>query len=412
MKTNRYEIGVLLVACVLAIVALSCGPTEPPPPECPSGGSDRTAGCDEFKRWNAVIRKNGVAHSASGWHPLAAGDALSADATGEAELNFSDCWDGRLYLFDGSEGEVLVRDCRKAQYDEVSNLCIPNGTLYSSKCLGEFSVSSGSGTMTKLGTSFSVTALPGDREISLVVVLEGQVRVEAVKSFDPTVLEQATDVSAGEFYFTMPDAILSDVAGLRPRTRHSVSDLWPVARELGIEDWMVKVRGRAEEDGVLPNNWPPELGGPGGEQGPGPVTPPDENGYMVTSGGGALNDPRVQEAMYRAVDWQTAGPAGSPSGGTATVFIGDKPVDAVKDLAQDPEMSKALLDEAGYAGDQLVVVLFPVEDQPLEKVAYLVARDLGMLGIEAVVEEVPGGELKTVMAVRMEAGEPVIVVSR
>lgn len=114
--------------------------------------------------------------------------------------------------------------------------------------------------MTKLGTSFSITALPEDREISLVVVLEGRVMVEPVLSYDPTELGQALDVPGGEFYFTMPDAMLSDVAGLEPRVAHPVDELEPVARELGIVDWMIKVRDRAEEGGVLPDNWPPGLG--------------------------------------------------------------------------------------------------------------------------------------------------------
>jgi hypothetical protein len=273
MKTNRSGVGFLLAVCVLAICAHACGPDDVPEPECVDGASERTEGCDEFTRLIAVVEKNGTAQNDGDWHPLDTGDTLATNDSGEAELNFSDCWDGRLFLFDNSEGNIRVRDCHKAQYDEVSNLCIPNGTWYSGKCRGEFSATTGSVQLTKLGTSFSITALPEGREISLVVVVEGQVRVEPVLSYNPTDLGQALDVSGGAFYFTMPDAMLSDVAGLEPRVAHPVDELGAVARELGIVDWMLDVRDRAKEDGVLPDNWPPELGGAGGEEGS-PTEPP------------------------------------------------------------------------------------------------------------------------------------------
>jgi hypothetical protein len=412
MKTNRYEVAFLLGVCVLAIFGFACTPT-PPTDACVAGASTRTQGCDEFKRLIAKVFKNEVEHTAGGWHPLDTGDTLHTDENGEAELNFSDCWDGRLYLFENSVGNIRVRDCRKAVYYSTSNLCIPNGTWYSGKCRGEFSATTGSVRLTKLGTSFSITALPENREISLVVVLEGRVDVEPVLSYDPTELGEPSEVDGGHFYFTMPDALLSDVAGLEPRVQHPVEELGPVARELGIVDWMFKVRDRAGEEDVLPPNWPPELGGEARPPTEPPTEPPPAgNGFVVTSGGGALNDPRVQEAMLRAVDWQTAGPAGTPDGGKVVAFVGDDPVDPVSDLAYDPEKSKALLEEAGYKPDQPLVVLHPAGDQPLEKVAYLVARDLGMLGIEAVVQAAAAAELEKQASARMQAGEPVIAVSR
>jgi hypothetical protein len=208
-----------------------------------------------------VVTKTGTVVNDNYWHPLDTGDTLSADKNGEAELNFSDCWPGKLYLFDNSKGKIRVRDCHKAQYDEVSDLCNPDGSVFSEKCRGEFSATTGSVRLTKLGTSFSVTALPEDREISLVVVLEGQVTVEPVLSYDPeTKLGEALDVPEG-FYFTMPDAMLSDVAGLEPREWHPVDKLGPVAEELGSVDWMIEVHDRAKKGGVLPDNWPLELVG-------------------------------------------------------------------------------------------------------------------------------------------------------
>jgi hypothetical protein len=412
MKTNRHKFAFLSGVCLLAVCVSACTPT-PPTGACVAGAGTRTQGCDEFTRLIARLYMNGTEHTAGGWHPLDTGDTLETDPSGEAELNFSDCWDGRLYLFENGAGNIRVRDCRKADYDSVSNLCIPNGSWYSGKCRGEFSATTSSVRLTKLGTSFSITALPENREISLVVVLEGEVLVEPVLSYEPTKLGPSDEVAGGHFYFTMPDAMLSDVAGLEPRVQHPVEKLGPVAEELGTVDWMFDVRNRAGQEDVLPPNWPPELGG---EARP-PTEPPTEpplaaNGFVVTSGGVALNDPRVQEAMLRAVDWQTAGPSGAPDGGKVVAFVGDKPVDPISDLAYDPEKSEALLEEAGYKPDQPLLVLHPAGDQPLEKVAHLVARDLGMLGIKAVVQAVPAAELEKQASARMQAGEPVIALSR
>ena len=56
MKTNRYEIAFLLAVCVLSLFALACDGT---PTSCTN--STRTQGNDEFKRWVAVVSKNGAA---------------------------------------------------------------------------------------------------------------------------------------------------------------------------------------------------------------------------------------------------------------------------------------------------------------------------------------------------------------
>jgi hypothetical protein len=406
MKTNRYEVGYLLLVCVLAICAFACnGNGTTPEAVCVDGAGARSEGCDEFARESAIVRKNGVIQGDNDWHPLATNDTLVTDDNGEAELNFSDCWPGQLWLFGNTVTEIGVRDCRKSEFDEISNLCVPDGTLFSGKCLGEFSVSTASVRLTKLGSSFTVTALPGNRDISLVVVLEGAVKVEPVLSFDPTRLGEGSDVVGGEFYFTMPDAMLSDVAGFPPRRLHSVSDLYPVVRELGIEPWIGIVGERAESLGVLPDNWPRELVGPG-------VTVPPEPGWVVSMGGGELNDTRIQEALVRAVDWSSALKQVADGVGTVTAQIGDKPVDVIKQLPYDPELSKALLDEAGYR-QQGVTVMFPTGDEQLGEAAKWVMEYLGGMGIEVVLKEGPGDELgRLITSVRATSGRPVMILSR
>ena len=109
-----------------------------------------------------------------------------------------------------------------------------------------------------------------------------------VETFDPTVLGLPLPVAEGFFLFTMPNAQLSDVAGLPPRTSHPISDLDDVAIELGIVDWMFDVRDKADESGILPADWPAELGGEGPEEPPTEEPPIAGDGYNVVSSGGVL----------------------------------------------------------------------------------------------------------------------------
>ena len=278
-------------------------------------------------------------------------------------------------------------------------------------CAAEFTVHTGSITVESPGTTYSVTYLPEDRQISLVVVLDGRVSVRPVTRFDPIELGRASTVSGGWFYFTMPDGRLSEVAGLEPRAEHPLSELAPVAFALGVEGWMLKVRDKAESDDVLPDNWPPELGGSAAE--PPPVEPPvAENGFTVTTSGGALADPTVQKAMLTGINWPVAQETGSPDGGQVTAFVEDEPVNAVEDLVYDPDQSLALLEETGVGTDLPVTVLYPAEDELLAKVAGIVIEDLAKLGLDASMVAIPGADLDAKAAARTQAGEPVMVLQR
>lgn len=401
MKTNRYEIAFFLVLCALSLFVLTCTP--PPPPACTAGNSTRTQGCDEFKRWQTRVFKNSSEFALANWHPLNTGDALSTDTSGEAELNLSACWAGRIYIFKDSAANFQVQQCRAAEFPTSSN-CIPFGNWYVGKCAGEFVVYTGSARIVKTGTSFSATFLPDLRQTTLVVVLEGQVSVEPVETFDPTELGPATDVSEGQFYFTMPNAELSDIAGLEPRRTHPIEDLPVVVNALGIQDWMFGVRDRAEEDGVLPGNWPAELGG----QAQPPEAPAAAEGLVVTPGGGPLDDPRVQEAVIRGVDWLAA----RGDGEDVTAFLANQPVDAINDLAYDPELGLALLREAGYPEGLPVVVLYPAEDARLAEAAKLAADNLRELRIQADIQPVPTGDLEAQRVLLIEAGEAVLALTR
>ena len=407
MLTNRYRVALLLVVCMLAVVVSGC-----PPQECPAGANPtRTEGNDEFRRWAAVVSKNGAAVADSCWNPLADDDTLSANADGEAELNFSACWAGRIFIFQDSGGTFQTQKCREADYPG-SATCVAFGDWYLGLCAGEFMIHTGSASIEKTGTSLSIAYLPDKLDLTLVVVLEGRVRVTPVDSFGPTVLGPPEIVSAppseGTFYFTMPLDRLSPVAGLEPRRVYSVAELPALVDALGIHDWMLKVADKATQDGVLPPTWPKELGGigePGRER-------PERDGYVVTLGGGALEDARVVEGMLLAVDWQAAQSVGAPSGGVVSARTPDGVIDDLSRTPYEPDKAAVLLDRAGYERDQPVTILYPKEDEPLGRTAELLAKYLAGVNVGAVPRAVAGAEMNEMMINLIQAGEMVLSLAR
>jgi hypothetical protein len=393
MHSRRYKWAFLVLVGVLFVVACTCNGNGPV--TCPSGSGTRTSGNDEFKRWHTKVFKGPSTSSSlpefkcTGWHPLADRDALSTDNSGEAELNLSACWPGRIYVFKDSGANFQVETCTKSDFP-TSGTCVPFGTWYVGGCAGEFDIFSGSAKIVKRGTSFSVTYLPDNRETTLVVVLEGQVDVAPVLSVDPTRLDVGASVAPGSFYFTMPNANLDDVANLPPRQLHPVEALPAVADELRIRDWMVGVAQKADEDGVLPPNWPRELGG----QGQPVERPTGGERIFVAGGGGPLEDKRVWEGALMAVDWGALG------------------FEVGMDLAYDPDKSRALLEEAGYPRGFGMALLFPAEDDRLDEAVGIVAQQLGEIGIDSAIEAVPGNEMEILLATRAEAGEAAMGLSR
>jgi hypothetical protein len=413
MKTNRYEIGFLLAVCAMALVALTCG--TPTTSACTAGKATRTGGCDEFTRMDARVYKNSVEHTASGWYPLVKGDELSTDTAGQAEVNLSDCYNGHIFIFRASGGAFHVENCTKTQYPS-SGYCDAFGTWYVGACANEFNpVYTGSGKIVKTGTTFSVTYLPENREITLVVALDGRLTVEPVQSVDPTELAPADPVAADSFYFTMPDDRLDRVAGLEPRQEHPITELAPVAFELGIQEWMIDISNQARRDGVLPPDWPADLGGAGEGAAQPPSEPPSEpggGGIVVTLGGGPLADSRVAEGMLHAVDWTAARDAAAPDGGPVQANLPNGSIDLLAQMPFDPEAAQALFDEAGYERDQPVTILFPEEDEQLGRMAELVAKYLGGVNVGAEIQPVPAAEIVALTKMRMQAGEPVLALVR
>lgn len=412
-RTIVFLLGLGLFVLSVALVANGCGPA-PSAPSCVAGATTRTEGCDEFKKINATVKKNNSTFTGTGWHPLVAGDKLSTNNSGQAELNFADCFPGHIYCFRDSDGIFQVENCSKASYSTVPRpgICATLGAWYVGDCKQEFSIVSGSITV-KAGSTFVLVYLPDRqefRELSLVIVLAGEVFVEPVDRLDPTELGEVQPVAGGEFYFTMPLENLQPIAGLEPRRRYSVAELLPLVEVLDLWDWMFDAQAQAQIDGVLPGNWPVELGG-SGEGGPEeipPTNPPVDGNFVFEGGGGALADLRVLEALFTAVDWNVVA-----ADGGAIAILGDRSLDARTELAFDLARSRALFEEAGYLPEQLeVVLLYPEEDELLGEKALIIAESLSASGVKISMLAAPGYDLIAVQQTRIVAGESVLLLRR
>jgi hypothetical protein len=415
MKTNWYEIAFLVGVCLLATVGIACnGPDTPT--VC---ANTRTKGNDEFRRWADSVSKNSNAVKDDCWRQLVGGDTVSVNSSGEAELNFSDCWDGRIFVFYDSGGIFRTERCGKALYPG-SYLCVDFNTWYFGKCAGEFQVVTGSASIKKTGTSLSVTYLPEgiDRDnlpeeldLTLVVVFEGSAEITPVDTFDPTILGPTEIVAAsatdGKFYFTMPLDRQSRIGALWPRRVYSVADLPPLVEELGIRDWILKVAERVVEDGVLPPTWPRDLGGKGEPPEPG------WNGFGVILGGGELQNPGVAEGILMAVDWQIAHSVGAPRGGQVSAQTPDgKIIDVLTGMPYDPSEAQVLFRQAGYPSGLTVEIFFPAEDELLMKMAETLTEYLAKVNVKGTPVAVPGSDLYIKMTANMAAGVSVIALTR
>ena len=269
-----------------------------------------------------------------GWCQLKEGDSLETNDTGQAELNFSDCWPGRLFLFQASVARTLVSTCTKADFCPGGNcsnppaICVPNGALYADKCAGEFNPVTGSTRIEKNTASYMITYDTDSGDVTTIVVTDGVVRLRPVLQYDPLILGDPMEVTSGQFMFTMPDETLQGVGGLEPRTLHSVEQLPQVVQELGLEDWVIQAAESAREGGHLPENWPSELSG---------------RGLTARAGGGELADQGVQLAVYRAINWNDL----PVSDRLMRLFVGDKRINAF-DISFEPARSAELLSHRAW----------------------------------------------------------------
>lgn len=221
-------------------------------------------------------------------------------------------------------------------------------------CKGEYTILTGSAQIEKRGTTLWVMYLPEDN-LTLVVVLEGEVKVRPVEDY-PSTLGTATTLTAEEFYFTMPDAEMHDIAGLAPRTMYSYRKLGSFIDALGIKDWIDAAVEQAQRDGFSVSiNTLYE------EEEDKPL------GYSIFSVGGIFEESEFQEVVLLAVDWSETTFAGD----VIVAWIGDEEVNVLADLYYDPDAARDFLAEQGYEAIPSLKIFYE-QDEDLAAVAEIV----------------------------------------
>jgi hypothetical protein len=407
----------------LFLALCSCGGGGGGGQTCVDGAAVRTKGCDEFTRISNTVTqsRSGSIHNCAGpWCQLNDKDELAVNSTGQAELHFTACGEGRLFLFQSTSSVVQVSSCTKADFGTPAVVCVKNGALYADQCASEFDPVSGSAKIKKTGSSYLVTYQPEQGDVTVVIVAEGSVQLVPVLSYDPTQLGEPIEVVGGEFVFTMPDDLLREIGGLRPRDKYPVEMLPPLAFELGLQDWVFGAARIAREKQYLPPNWPQDLGGdfitgepplqPPAEppkQPPG-EPPAEQPGVMVlTADGGELANPELQLAVYQAIDWMALSGSDLP----ARVSLSGEIVDPIERAPFDPEKSAEVI-RSRFPNGLALLLSFPVEDTQLEGAARVIADYLAKVGVKVDVSPTPGSELMPRIQTMLAAGESLLYLSR
>jgi hypothetical protein len=362
-----------LPATATTAVTISPEPTLEPTPThtatvspCADNAAGRTQGCDEYTpqldNVSSYDRSGEPQTACQGWCQLREGDLLETDGSGQAELNFSDCWPGRLFLYQTSLAQTLVSVCTKADFCPGGNcssppvVCVPNGALYADKCAGEFNPVTGSARIEKNTAAYMIT-YDAQQGVTTIVVTDGVVPLRPVLQVDPLRLGDPVEMQSGQFLFTMPDESLRGVGGLEPRVAHSVEQLPQIVQELGLEDWVIQAAETAKESGQLPENWPTELSG---------------RGVDVLAGGGDLANPETQLWIYRAINWSDL----PISDRRMRVYLSGEPTNAL-DIDYLPARSAEILKPETLT----IQLVFPAGIADLEASAKVIAEYLARAGI-------------------------------
>jgi len=334
------------------------------------------------------------------WKDLNKDDAIKTDASGQAELQLVGCT-GSLYVF--IHTTITVSTCTEPELQSGLATCAQQGTGYFNiNCTQRFIVDTYAGRVTVAGTAFSVTYVP-DQRLLLVIVFAGRVEVQPVIDFGTGELApQGIPVNAGQFFYTMPGPEWPELHGLPAQTPLPLEELPLLVDELRIQPWMDSVGRRAKLEGVLPGNWP-AFGAPGR---------PDVVTVVLHSAGGPLGNSRVQKAVLTAIDKD--GVAGFAFRGQEVAFlatVSGVEVDA-RVVPYDTNSSKALLAEVGYPYGLDAHLVFPIEDKELLAMARAMAEDLAKAGIDVELLPVPAEDLNAKVKTMVAAGESVLWLTR
>jgi hypothetical protein len=383
-------VGVLLIG----MLAVGCTPT----PKVAVIQQSAQVRCELAEVWAGAsgaspLPQLGDCGLANNWHNLSADDWVTTDEDGEAWVDIDDC--EIIYVFQSSG--LIRAACPKSDYTGGNVTCSVEGTsAYNNACASEVIIQTPSSELVLEGTWLSVTYLE-DRQLTLVIVLQGQVQVRPVLDGESFKLGEPVEVSAGQLLYTAPDAVLERIGDLPPREPLPLEQLKPLAEALALQPWLERVWERAKTDGhAFPPPWQ------------------EAGGVTLRGGGGPLEDERVQEAVLTAVDWQAVTERVLAGQDVAVaVELPSWQLDDVRSQAYDPEKAHALLAEAGVEGFE-PTVMYPLNDEALGALVQEMAEQLGAIGIEAQLEPMTGDAADWEARTRyiIMAGEPVLWLSR
>lgn len=328
----------------------------------------------------------------SAWHALSAGSLVTTDASGEGWISISDCM--LIYVFQSSG--LVKAACPKSDYTGGNVTCAIEGTsVYNNDCAGQIIIQTLSAEVELQGTWLSVTYLP-ERQLTLVMVFEGEATVQPVLDFDARTLGNPIDVEEGHFWFTTPGDTGERVAGLDAREPHPFDRLPPLIDELDLAPWIDRIRVRAD-----------------GDQVPFPEFPPSASAEVfLQGGGGALENEAVQQAVLRAVPW---------AGLTEELFPGqDVPVTTAlpgveidaREVEHNPDLARELLTRAGFPNGFGLVLLYAPGDDEIAAMAGVVVDSLREVGIQVKSGAVSAAEAPDVLREIVLGGDAALWLGR
>ena len=144
-----------------------------------------------------------------------------------------------------------------------------------------------------------------------------------------------------------------------------------------------------------------------------PFTPPDwDLGLVLDFDGAQLADTRVQEAVVLGIDKKSvvSGAFANEQVPGFHALIGGIPVDAFT-LPYDPEEARVRLMEVNF-GEQLVYVLFPIDDDAVARAGKLIAGAVSEIGIKDLPVPVPMAEMGALRQEYALTGQPVLAIYR
>ena|SRR6266850_2325672 len=267
-RSWKRAVGLGVVIAFLVAPMLNCNQGDQPPLDNPSPSPDKPIANlqaspalpedpSKVSRVDANVElgpsdKSLQALTDNDWHKLRNGDHVRTDPNGEAALNILDCM--TLYVFNNSG---LVRSaCPRSSSRGGSVYCAQQGTsLFNNKCGGKVVIETGSAEIQLEGTYLSVTYEPS-KQLTLVMVLQGKVRVWPVTNFEEHTLGEPIEVAEGNLFLSVPDNKKDEISsqdwGEVLRQPQPLNQIGALIEPLGLSKWLDKIRQHAKTDGIVP----------------------------------------------------------------------------------------------------------------------------------------------------------------